>query len=235
MAYQKGIRYYPDYYDVGSKKLLLDPSKSWQENVWYFVCITAGIWLSRSKVWSYDRGLIEELEQTCRMRTYLRLRDIVCDGLYDRRWSFYLNCRGAAWAAVSNCIAVWKRYALTIPDKLVSIDAPIDGQNDVGDELTVGDSIASHEAQRLRTVGDFSRYTNMGEKGLDELEQFSPGWRSVWSAVTEEAWEYYQQSCVDYGLEPMSKEDFLAKNFPPRKKPKPFREKRKPGRPRKNK
>lgn len=218
MAEQHGERWYPDRYTIGSKKLLLDPSKTWQENVFYFIDVTVAIWLARAGVWAYDKELIEELEQECRVRTYLYLRDIVCRKKYNTACSFYCNVRGCAWACVSNCIGTWKHRHIDISNKLVSLDTPVTSQNNEGDELTIGDSIASHEARRLRTDYDIIKDCDARHSRrltLDDVEIGQPGYPRVWYAVTEAEWDNYLQSCSEFGLEPISKEEFIQKNFPP--------------------
>jgi len=221
MAEQHGERWYPTYYDIGTKRILLRSDWTWQENVWHFIDITVGIFLAKAKVWSYERELIEELEQTCKLRTYLRLKDIVHRGMYAHHLSFYLNCRSCAWAAVSNVIYLWKQYAVTVPALTVDIDAPITGPHVKSDDLSLADTLATHEVPKLRTrydmINDVQIKRGVGTKTLDDVTRGTVGYKSVWYAVTESEWDYYLQSCEEFNIQPISKEEFLEKNFPPSK------------------
>jgi hypothetical protein len=221
MAEQHGNRWYPTYYNVGTKRILLRSDWTWQENVWHFINITVGIWLAKAKVWSYDRELIEELEQTCKLRTYLRLKDIVHRGLYARHLSFYLNCRSCAWAAVSNVIYLWQQYAVEIPALTVDIDTPITGPGVKSDDLSLADTLTTHNTPKLRTrydmINDVQIKRGVGTKTLDDVTRGTVGYKAVWYAVTEAEWDYYLQSCEEFNIQPISKEEFLEKNFPPSK------------------
>lgn len=174
--------------------------------------------MARAGVWSHDKSLIEELEQECRVRTYLYLRDIVCRKKYNTKYSFYCNVRGCAWACVSNCIGTWQHRHIDISNKLVSLDTPVQSQNNEGDELTLGDSLASHEAQRLRTQYDLVKDCDVlhnKQLTLDDVEIGQPGYPRVWYTVTEAEWDNYLQTCDEFGIAHLSKEEFIAKNFPP--------------------
>lgn len=218
MAEQHGERWYPTYYNVGNKRILLRSDWTWQQNVWYFIDITVAIFLAKAKVWSYERELIEELEQTCKLRTYLRLKDIVHRGMYAHHLSFYLNCRSCAWAAVSNVIYLWKQYAVTVPALTVDIDAPITGPHVKSDDLSLADTLATHEVTKLCTKSDGilqSAYKQGKKHSLDEVSRGSKEFPQVWRAITEEQYDYYLQSCDEYGIVPLSHDDFISKNFPP--------------------
>ena len=217
MAEQRGQKWYPTYYNVGNKRILLRSDWTWQQNVWHFIDITVGIFLAKAKVWSYERELIEELEQTCKLRTYLRLKDIVHRGLYAHNLSFYLNCRSCAWAAVSNVIAIWKHYAVDVPALTVDIDATITGQSIKSDDLSLGDTLATHKVAKLRTHADTLQDTAYKYGKRHTLEGIRPGERgyvSAWIAITESEWDYYLQSCDEFGIEPISKDEFIQRNFP---------------------
>jgi hypothetical protein len=162
--------------------------------------------------------MIEELEQTCRLRTYLRLKDIVHRGLYDKSRSFYLNCRGCAWAGVSNALYLWKQYAVTLPALTVDIDAPITGPGVKSDDLSLADTLATHNVTKLCTKSDGilqSAYKRGKKHSLAEVSRGSKEFPQVWHAITEEQFDYYLQSCEEYGIEPLDHDAFIAKNFPP--------------------
>lgn len=218
MATQKGDRWYPDYVNIGYRKIKLDPAKTPMENLWEVIRITCSIWLAKFRVYAYSREAIEELEQEFQLRTFLRLRDHVWKGTYRKDLSLYLNVRSAAWGCCSDTIRIWKQRNITIPNSTVSLDTPVKDQNPDGGNLTIGDSIASHEVPRLRTRYDITKNCEARcnkRLTLDDVEFGTSGYPQVWRAVTEAEWDYYLQSCSEFGLEPISKEEFLEKNFPP--------------------
>lgn len=230
MAFQVGQWWYPDRYTVGHRKLLLSPDKTPMENLWFLIDVCCSIWLAKYGIYGYSKESIEELEQDCRLLTFLRLRNLVRNGTYRRQFSLYLNVRWCAWGSVPNCISSWKLRHIDIHAKLVSIDTPLKSQNNEGDELTLGDSLASHEAKRLRTQYDLVKdcdVRNNKQLTLDDVEIGKSGYQQVWKAITESEWDYYLQSCSEFGLEPISKEDFLQRNFPPPGRTKSERELRK--------
>jgi hypothetical protein len=222
MAEQHGNRWYPTRYTIGHRKLLLDPNKTPMENLWNLISTCCGIWLAKFRVFAYERSVIEELEQEFRMRTFLRLRDHVWRGTYRKDLSLYLNTRSAAYGCCSDVLSTWKERNINRPAKWINIDRPFDADaKSVSDSTTLGDTLASHKVTKLRTkydtICDCQRKCK-GSKNLDEVERGQRGYGAVWHAVTESEWDYYLQSCDEFGLEPISKEEFLQKNFPPSKR-----------------
>lgn len=220
MPKQKGNRWYPDYVTIGYRKIRLDPAKTPMENLWEVIRVSCSIWLAKYRVYAYSREAIEELEQELQMRTFLRLRDHVWRGTYRKDLSLYLNVRSAAWGVCSNVIKLWKDTNIIEPSLTLDIDRPIDnpnrGPNDSA--MTLGETFASHLVPKLWTVSDGklqSSYRQGKKHSLDEVERGSKDYHQVWRAITEEQYDYYLQSCEDYGLEPLSHDDFIAKNFPP--------------------
>lgn len=218
MAWQSGNRWYPDRYTVGHRKLLLDPKKTPMENLWFLIDVCCSIWLAKYGIYGYTKESVEELEQECRLLTFLRLRKHVRKKTYRTDLSVYLNTRWCAWGAVPNVIESWKIRHIDIRNKLVSLDMPVKSQNDEGDELTLGDSLASHEVKRLRTRYDTVKDHDEKYKvrrTLDDVKIGQNGYQQVWYTVTEAEWDNYLQTCDEFGLEHISKEEFIAKNFPP--------------------
>ena len=223
MAHQRGKWWYPDYHNVGHRKLLLDPRKTPMENLWWLIDVCCAIWLARSKVWATTKESIEELEQQYRLNTFLRFRNHVWQGKYHHEYSIYINVRSAAWGCLSQTIQAWKTRTIDIPNKLVDIDMRLESPNGRHGENceTLADTLASHKVTKLRTkydtICDCQRKCK-GRKELEEVERGERGYGPVWYAVTESEWDYYLQSCDEFGLEPISKEEFLQKNFPPSKR-----------------
>lgn len=191
------------------------------ENLWWLISICCGIWLAKFRVYAYEQTVIEELEQEFRMRTFLRLRDHVWRGTYRRDLSLYLNVRSAAWGCCSDTLSTWKERNINRPAKWLNIDMPFDADaKSVSDSTTFGDTLASHKVIKLRTkydtICDCQRKCK-GRKNLDEVTRGERGYKSVWYAITESEWDYYLQSCEEFCIQPISKSEFLEKNFPPPK------------------
>lgn len=192
------------------------------ENLWDLISTCCGIWLAKFRVFAYERSVIEELEQEFRMRTFLRLRDHVWRGTYRKDLSLYLNTRSAAYGCCSNTIKLWHDKNVLEPSLTIDIDAPLTGPHVKSDDLTLADTLATHNASKLRTrydmINDAQYKRGVGTKTLDDVTRGAVGYKSVWYAVTEAEWDYYLQSCEEFGIQPISKEEFLQKNFPPSKR-----------------
>lgn len=220
MAWQSGNRWYPDRYTIGNRKLLLSPDKTPMENLWWLIDICCGVWLAKYRVYAYSREAVEELEQELRMRTFLRFRDHVWRKTYRTDLSLYLNVRSAAWGVCSNVIKLWRDKNILAPSLTLDIDRPIDNPNRGPSDaaMTLGETFASHLVPKLWTVSDGklqSAYKQGKRHSLDEVSRGAKDYHQVWTAITEEQYDYYLQSCDEYGLAPLSHDDFIAKNFPP--------------------
>ena len=105
-TYRNGrVAYIPDKIVV--KRMLIDPKASPMDEIWRFLKVCVSVWLNKSRVWSYSEDNILDLESACLIRSYSNLLKLVREGKYNRKLSFYLNCRGCAWAAVSNCLSAY--------------------------------------------------------------------------------------------------------------------------------
>ena len=220
MAFQVGNRWYPDRYTIGHRKLLLDPHKTPMENLWWLISICCGVWLAKYRVYAYSREAVEELEQELQMRTFLRFRDHVWRKTYRKDLSLYLNVRSAAWGVCSNVIKLWRDKNIIAPSLTLDIDRPIESPNSrPGDaSMTLGDTFASHLIPKLWTASDGKLQTSYrrGKKhSLDDVPRGSKEYHQVWRAITEEQYDYYLQSCYEYGLTPMDHDSFIKRNFPP--------------------
>ena len=96
----------PDNIDV-PRPMLIDPTANPKDEIWRFLRVCVSVWLSKSRVYSTSEDEIRDLESTCLMLAYHYLLKLVREGKYNRKVSFYLNCRGCAWAAVSNGLSAY--------------------------------------------------------------------------------------------------------------------------------
>lgn len=99
------VAYIPDKIVV--KRMLIDPNASPKDEIWRFLKVCVSVWLNKSRVWSYSEDDILDLESTCLVLAYRNLLKLVREGKYNRKVSFYLNCRGCSWAAVSNGLSAY--------------------------------------------------------------------------------------------------------------------------------
>lgn len=210
MAEQRGNRWYPTYYDISNKKMLIDPNKSPSENIWWFIEVCVGIWLSKYRIYAFDKTAIEDLEQSARLTCYLRLRKHVRDGTYRRDLSFYLNVRGAAFGSVPDTIRGWKLRYVDIPNKLIAIDTPIDGPAVKSEELTLADTLASHKVTKLCLSTDKTIYYRV------------PHWTDLKRQCDKCAWirrdmreqyDKYTEDCEELGIAPVSYETYIENSL----------------------
>lgn len=210
MADQSGNRWYPTYYNISNKKMLIDPNKSPTENIWWFVEVCCGIWLRKYRIYSYDKGAIEDLEQSCRLNCYFRLRKHVLEGTYRRDLSFYLNVRGAAFGSVPDTIRCWKLRYIDIPNKLIAMDTPIDGPTVKSEELTIADTLASDKITKLCLSTDKTIHYH-AQHWTDLKRQYD---KCAWlKRDTGEQYAKYCEDCEELGVAPVSYETYIANNL----------------------
>lgn len=149
-TYIRGRRaYIPDKIVV--KRMLIDPKASPRDEIWRFLRVCVNVFLNKSRVWSYSEDDILDLESTCLVLAYRNLLKLVREGKYNRKVSFYLNCRGCAWAAVSNGLSSYftqvKRNKNICSTDLENKDGiPIINSISVANTfMTDGDKRALHE------------------------------------------------------------------------------------------
>lgn len=106
-TYRHGrIVYVPDKIDV-HRPMLINPKANPKDEIWRFLRVCVSVWLSKSRVYSTSEDEIRDLESTCLVLAYHYLLKLVRECRYNRKVSFYLNCRGCAWAAVSNGLSAY--------------------------------------------------------------------------------------------------------------------------------
>lgn len=99
------VAYVPD--NIVVNRMLIDPKASPKDEIWRFLRTCVSVWLNKSRVWSYSEDDIRDLESACLVLSYRNLLKLVREGKYNRKLSFYLNCRSCAWSAVSNCLSAY--------------------------------------------------------------------------------------------------------------------------------
>lgn len=213
MAHQVGNRWYPDFVGVRYDRVELDPALTPMENLWRVIYICCAIWLAKYRVFGYEQSTVEELEQEFRLRTFLRLRDHVRNGSYRKDLTLYLNTRSAAWGVCTNVLELWGAKNIIIPSKSLSIDLPVSVDGVVSDELTLGDSLASHEARKLclvnKSYNKKESWTLMTRR-RDQNRRLKKDVQDMYDA--------YVEDCLEFFVEPVSREQFIDKNLSDKEK-----------------
>jgi hypothetical protein len=212
MPYKRTIHgqtvYWPERCNIGNRKVLLDPKQTPMENCWRVIKIVTLVRLTMFKIFSYDYGDMADLETMVQIATYNRLRDMVKNGEYERRYSFYLNCRAACWSIAQHVLDKW---LADIKQRYNNLD----GNGYIGDSenssLTLFDSLASHKVTRLMTDSDYS--ARFEKRSWHEFERQGDRTR-VLREETRKAYDQYCEDCLLYGVkEVLSYDDFIKRNY----------------------
>jgi len=204
----------PDQITVG--KFELDPKQTPMENLFRLCRAQASIWLAKYGVYSYDGPeVVDDLLASLTLSIFLDLRRKVWDGTYRKDLTLYLNARSSAWGLTGNFIKHWTQEQEQI-HSLLDVDQFV-GDSDVplGDLLTYENNRLSYkrkgEAKEIR-------------REIQRANQKTPtphqrAMRQYWAKrhgvqAHEDAYLHYLEDCEEFGVDPMSREDFLAANFP---------------------
>lgn len=203
----------PDQVTVGTFKL--NPDETPMENLFRLCRIQASIWVARSGVYSYDGPeVVDDLLSSLTLSIFLDIRRKVWDGTYRKDLTLYLNVRSSAWALTSNFLKRWIREQEQI-HSLLDVDQYL-GDSDVplGDLLTYEGNRLSYkrnsETQEIRRERQRKNRTPTPHQ---------IAMRKYWASKNvvkshEDAYLHYLEDCEEFGVEAMSREDFLKANFP---------------------
>lgn len=213
----------PDDITIG--KFRLDPGKSPMENLWDLINAQTSIWLNKYHVWSYDKSDIEALEQDMRMAVFIKFRQRVWDGEYDRRYSLYLNVRSVAWSVCSNCIRFFTRD-IEQRNNCISSDLFIQGGDEedsrIVDTLTENDIGRYYSPIERRRVSDNKRKRARREAAARESDPLKRRIReSLFRRFSElnnpqirrNAYDDYLGECEFFGIEALDYQSFVRQNF----------------------
>jgi hypothetical protein len=178
------------------------------ENCWRIIKIASLIRLTMFKIFAYDYGDMADLEQMVQIATYNRLRDMVKNGEYDRRYSFYLNCRAACWSVAQHVLDKW---LADLKQRYNNLDGnAVIGNSDHG-SLTLFDSLASHTTPRLMTESDYC--VKYDKRRWHEYDRQGDRTR-VLREETHKAYDQYCEECLLYGVQDvLSYDDFVKRNY----------------------
>ena len=211
----------PDDITIG--KFLLDPNKTPMQNLWDLIYSQSSIWLNKYQVWSYDKSDIEALEQDLRMAIFIKFRQKVCDGEYDRRYSLYLNVRSVAWSVCSHCIKLFLKD-IEQRNNCISSDSFIRGCD--GEDMRIVDTLTENDIakyystnERKRDYDNKRKYDRRHSVDPDPIRQRrrdamlryfnkikNPQYR-------RNAYDDYLGECEFFGIRPLDYQSFVRQNF----------------------
>ena len=205
----------PDQTTVG--KFELDPRQTPMENLFRLCRVQAIIWLAKYVVYSYDGPeVVDDLLSSLMLSIFLDVRRKVWDGTYNRRYSLYHNVRSSAWGLTSNLLKQWVREQEQI-HSLLDVDQYL-GDTDVslGDLLTYEHNKLNYkrksETQSMRREKQRANSTLTPTPHQRAMRQY---WAKIHGVQAhEDAYLHYLEDCEEFGVDPMSREDFLQANFP---------------------
>lgn len=212
----------PDDITIGTYKL--DPNKTPMQNLWDLIYAQTSIWLNKYHVWSYDKSDIEALEQDLRMVIFIKFRQKVWDGEYDRRYSIYLQVRSVAWSVCSHCIKLFMKD-IEQRNNCISSDLFIqcgdEGDMRIVDTLTENDIAKYYStSERKRDYDNKRKYDRRHSIDQDPIKQKrrdamlryfnrikNPQYR-------QNAYDDYLGECEFFGITtPLDYASFVRQNF----------------------
>ena len=189
------------------------------ENVGLMVNAQVSVWLSKYGIYSSSPELIDELELQFAFATYAELVRRVRTGMYNRKYSLYLNIRSCAYSQYPKVYKQWKRRMQQLA-QLVSLEyGSVDSDGDITEGL-IG-SIASDTVPRLRTGSDSKdRIVELdrARKGRSKRYKSNEG-RKCYTMDNlpnhiEDSWLTYIEDCEELGIPVrMSKEEYVKQHY----------------------
>lgn len=179
-------------------RMLIDPNAKPLDEVWRFIRACVDVWLSKMRIYSYSKELMEDLEIDAMCESYRYLVSRVADGTYKRDLSFYLNCRSAAWTGCKS--AADKYYARQKREEgLCSI---YDKVSDT--EIRLVDTLVGRN--KLMTESDWKTVYKERSKGYKQ-----PTRKDVLERQRWEDYFKYVEECVELGVDELSFEQFSTR------------------------
>lgn len=180
-------------------RMLINPDAKPLDEVWRFLRACVDVWLSKMRIYSYSKELMEDLETDAMCESYRYLVSRVVDGTYKRDLSFYLNCRSAAWTGCKS--AADRYYARQKREEgLCSI---YDKVSDT--EIRLVDTLVGHN--KLMTDSDWKTLYKERSRGYKQSTRKDVIERQRW-----EDYFKYVEECVELGVDELSFEQFIRRN-----------------------
>lgn len=192
------VAYIPDKIIIN--RMLIDPKASPKDEIWRFLKACVSVWLNKSRVWSYSEDDIRDLESACLVLSYRNLLKLVREGKYNRKVSFYLNCRGCAWSAVSNCLSAYFTQARR-NKKICSTDVEIEEGIPLISSISVANTFLTDTDDYANRERPLSSYKYAKSREIEAQKRLYDSWLRV------------VEDCEEMGLEgPESFEKWVLNN-----------------------
>lgn len=182
-------------------RMLINPDAKPLDEVWRFIRACVDVWLSKMRIYSYSKELMEDLEIDAMCESYRYLVSRVADGTYRKDLTLYLNCRSAAWTGVKSAA-----------DRFYSRQKREEGLCSIYDhvsdtEIRIVDTLVGRN--KLMTDSDYK--TLYKERGKDYKQSTRK------DALERQRWDdyfRYVEDCVELGVEELSYEQFSTREQP---------------------
>lgn len=182
-------------------RMLINPDAEPLDEVWRFLRACVDVWLSKMRIYSYSKELMEDLETDAMCESYRYLVSRVADGTYRLDLPFYLNCRSAAWTGCKS--AADKYYARQKREEgLCSIYDKISDT-----EIRLVDTLVEHN--KLMTESDYKALYKERGKGYKKSTR-----KDALERQRLEDYFRYVEECVELGVSELSFEQFSTREQP---------------------
>lgn len=201
--------YWPERYNLGKRRLLLDPNKTPMQNCWDTIKAVSLILLAKKKLYARSYEDMFELESMVMFATFNKLKEMVRTGIYDRRYSFYLNVRSACLSVCQHTVDSW---LLRVKESYKMVD----GSGIISDKdnasLTLFDTLSDSNSTRLMTSSEYySRHAKPVH--WSSYARASDRTAALRKSV-QNAYDNYVEECVLYDVDDViSYDEFVRKNY----------------------
>ena len=203
------VVFWPERCALGKTKILLDPALTPMENLWRIIKAVSLIRLTSMRLQAYTYEDMADLESMVMFATYAKLRRMLAEGTYNRKFSLYLNVRAACWGMCQHVVDTWmddirQRYNLLDGYENIS-------KSDHG-SVTLFDTLSDCNSTRLMTD---SEYRLKRAKPVPWSSYVRPSDRtSALRKSAKNSYSDYCEECVLYDVDNViSYDEFVRKNY----------------------
>ena len=203
------VVFWPERCTLGKQRILLDAALTPMENLWRIIKAVSLIRLTSMRLQAYTYEDMADLESMVMYATYAKLRRMLAEGTYDRKFSLYLNVRAACWGMCQHVVDTWMadiRQRYNLLDGYGNIS-----QSDHG-SVALFDTLSDCNSTKLLTGSEF--YSKHA-KPVNWASYSRPCDRtSALRKETHKAYNEYCEECCLYGIDNVIKYDeFVRKNY----------------------
>ena len=191
---QGRVRYIVRAPDLRGKTVELTPELTPMENCWRIVRLQALIWLAKYRVWSAQRSELEDLIQDAQIAVYNELKRRVRLNQIDRSQSFWLLVRSCAFAVIgSHVVREWK-------NKMERRSA-IEDATEIYKSTTSGVKFRTDSDDRPKLADSWDPKARKCSRVM------------VAKRVVDDAYDKYVEDCIEFGIDPMDKTEWILSNY----------------------